>query len=322
MSMNPLVAESEASQCEIRTYVDKWTVMRNSASSDDPQSSSFNPVQRTGFVTAFYNAPTAWETRFQLVMDQNNLCLELDSDQDIVPQPESEMLFIVLANSAVRDVFYSIPIVVTRGPHPYVINYTNWTGGEPLDRNQTCITLREAAGVYVTVEQKSGAEGWKVKVSVPLAALNVSHITAGVEWMVNVIRYCGPDSQVPLSSWVPIRTGTIRMDDVTRPLAERLFRLDLYVANEGRLGTVFVGESPGAELFSTAKLLHRGITEKTLILECVEGIRGFDQGQLSASWLDPRGRATVLSLSNSAWQGNLWSMDITHPAPLVEGMYQ
>jgi hypothetical protein len=320
--MNPLKNVTGERYCAVRIYTDKWTVMgKTAAPANDREHIWKEAAPIGGFVTAFHNKSAALDTRAKLAIDRDFLYIELESDRASGPAPEAESLFVLLEMPADPDTFYSIPVTVTPGPHPFAIDYNNWTGAEPRDRRQTFIALGEEAGVR-TVVVKGEDGSWRAETAIPLAALNGPDTRAGAEWGLAIIRYCGPDSELPLTSWVPIRTGTVRMDDVRRPLDERVFRLDLYVANEGRLGAVFVGQPPGARLSSSTALLYRGFTEKTLILQGDDIPDTVDPERLVVSWIDPWGRSTAIVPTDSVRPGGEWVLHIVHPEPLEDGMYQ
>ncbi|TNJ63531.1 hypothetical protein FE784_24770 [Paenibacillus hemerocallicola] len=320
--MNPLKHDIGKRDNAVRIYTDKWTVMeKTAASANDGERVWTEAASIGGFATAYYNRSADRDTRARLAVDRDCLYIELASDPTTGPVPDAETVFVLLATPADDDAYYSIPVPVTAGPHPFVIDYNNWTGAEPRDRRQTFATLGEEAGVRTAVVK--GEQGsWRAEAAIPLAALNGPDTRTGAEWRLAIIRYCGPDSEIPLTSWVPIRTGTVRMDDVRRPLDERVYRLTVYTANEGRLGAVFVGQPPGARLSSSAALLYTGFIEKTLVLQGDDMPESADPERLVVTWIDPWGCSTAISPTDSVRRGSEWSLHFVHPEPLLDGMYQ
>ncbi|RKN72409.1 heparinase II/III domain-containing protein [Paenibacillus ginsengarvi] len=316
--MNPLKGDNGA----VRIYTDKWTVMDMVApTADDQDRIGQRDGSIEGFVTAFYNGPAGPDTRARLVCDGEYLHIGLASERADETSPDAENVFILLATPADGNLFYSVPIEVSPGSHPTIIGYNNWTGAEPKDRRQTIVTLTEETGVR-TVVAKGEDGSWRADAAIPLTAFNDADLRTGAEWGLAIVRYGGPGGAIPLSSWVPIRTGTVRMDDVRRSLDQRVFHLDLYVANEGRLGTVFVGKSPGGRLSSAIKLLYTSFTEKKLILHVDDRSAAALAQGLVMHWIDPSGRRTSITLRVSVGPSGEWSLCFSHPEPLEDGLYQ
>lgn len=337
--VNALKYDEGEKERQVRIYPNKWTAMGLTgahalANDGEPEKERQEIAQIGGFVTAFHNEPAMRDTRAKLTVDREYLYIEMKSDEKQREQEqdkgrheaqehisEAETVFVLLSTHADKHTFYSIAVVVTGGPHPFSIGYNNWTGAEQKDKRQTFIGLGEKDGVRTVVAKGAGGS-WVAKVAVPLAALNGPDVQAGSEWRLNIIRYFGPESPVPLSSWIPIRTGTVRMDDIRHSLAERVFRLDLFVANEGRLGPVFVGKPPGVCMSSSATLLYQSFTEKTIQFRCTGESGALDLKRLQMSWIDPQGRLTAISPTKADIQGDMVEMRFVHPEPSEEGMYQ
>ncbi|MDF2725867.1 MAG: Heparinase II/III-like protein [Paenibacillus sp.] len=310
---------------DIRVYADKWAVMGavggSAATNDsDMKQERLKEAQLGGFVTAFHHRPATPDTQARLTFDSE--CLYIEADGDAGQQAaEEETVFMLLAAPGDYDAFYSISVVITGGPHAYSIGYNNWAGAELADSRQTFRTLGVNDGVRTTVAK--GEQGsWKAVVSIPLTALRVPDVREDSEWRFNMIRYFGPESVVPLSSWIPIRTGTVRMDDNRRPLRDRVFRLDLFVANEGRLGAVFAGKPPGICIASSAAMLYEGFTEKTIRFAYDAQAAQLDLQRLRIVWIDPKGRQTVISSVKMFVEGGKADIRFVHPAPSEDGLYR
>lgn len=329
-------SEEVTEKASVRLFANKWAIMAKAPAAPQmdgniEESEWGQSAEIDGFVTAFHNEPVKRDTRVRLMVDTEQLYIALESEQGCETAVDAESVFVLLGTPSDKDIYYSISVDVTKGRHPYAIGYNNWTGAELRDRRQKFVHLGKEEGVRTVVSKRADGS-WSAEISVPLVSLGEPDLRSGAEWRLNVIRYFGPDATEPLSSWVPIRTGTIRMEDVRRPLEERLFRLELYVANEGRLGTVFVerpsGNPPGVrtptewKLSTTlATLLYRGNSEKTLSFRSRD-LSGVDPSHLSIAWIDPLGRKTVLDSTNLRHKEAEYTLDFVHPDAREDGLYQ
>ncbi|GAA3405022.1 heparinase II/III family protein [Paenibacillus hodogayensis] len=359
-------SEGEAGSAEVRLFPDKWAIMRYPSICRPEAGLAIGPdwegsAELTGFVTAFHNEPAARDTlvRAALAGDRLHLMLESGPGGDILPETETETVFVLISLPEDRDMFYTVDVEITAGAHRYQIGYNNWTRTERRDQKQTFVRLAGEQDVRPLVEKRMNGS-WTAEVSIPLELLGNPDRREGAEWRFNVVRYGGPEASEPMSSWVPIRTGTIRMDDIHRPLDERIFRVELFAANEGRLGSVFIGRPPappsaadtteggGAgpdgpaeagralaasflpsaaasgtmprETTLSAALLYRSFTAKALRLSGPAG-GSLDAGRISLVWVDPLGRQSIIVPSGLPARDGNGALEFAHPAPLEEGLY-
>ncbi|MEF3308166.1 heparinase II/III family protein [Paenibacillus sp. GYB004] len=337
-------ASENAAEPAVRLYTDRWAVMAKAESAPlidgEPGEREWaGAAEISGFVTMFHNRPAGRDMRAKLLYDDRHLYVALESASYPAAVPEAENVFLLFGTPSERDVFYSVPVVVRQGSHPIVIGYNNWTGAELTDRRQQFIELGSGHGVRQAVSNRTDGS-WSAEISIPLNALGSQDVQSGAEWRFNIIRYCGPDASEPLCSWIPIRTGTVLMDDIHRPLEQRIFRLHVFVANEGRLGSVFVDRPPAggptagpgmstAEAVAaepsaglSASLKVRSFTCKTLVLHDTGALDHPAVRTTAIVWVDPLGRETPVEATAVHRQGTECKLDFVHPEPRVDGLYQ
>lgn len=285
-----------------------------------------SPLQ--GFKTFFANGPADRDTFVKVVYDPSRLYISLESPAGYDTPAAAERLFIVLGNGADNRTFYTIPVNVATDSHPVAISFNNWTGADPEDNEQKFINL--VLGKQVTPAVVKRPDGsWSAEVAVPWSAIGVPRLEPGTELKLNVVRYYGPDSPYPASSWVPVRTSALIDDDRNQPFDQRAFTLHAGVTNESRMGTLYVAQPPSisaggpAEAWrpQNARLLFKSFGEKVLTFK-KSSYPQLKQADIRLVWTSPSGGQSIPGDMSLDMRGNEYLLGFTHPAPLEDGLYR
>lgn len=285
-----------------------------------------SPLQ--GFKTFFDHEQAERDTVVKVVYDASNLYISLQSPLGYDSPPKAERVFIVLNNGEDEQTFYTIPVLVTTDSHSVGISLNNWTGQDPEDSKQQFINLVLNKMVTpVVLKQSDGS--WMAEIAVPWSAVGGPQLRPAAELRLNVIRYYGPDSPYPASSWVPIRTSSLIDDDRTRPFDQRAFTLHAGVTNQGRLGRLFL-ERPPSDTVDTqtdawkpenSRLLFKSFGKKVLAFK-KSSYPQLKHAVFQLIWTSPSDERTVIGDAMLSKQGTDYLLEFSHPAPLENGMYR
>lgn len=293
---------------------------------DEPVWGQAQPLQ--GFKTFFDNLETGHDTVVKVVYDPNRLYISLESPTGYDVPPAAERLFIVLGNGVDELTFYTIPVNVTTDTHPVGISFNNWTGQDPQDSEQKFVNLVLGKQVSPVVHKRADGS-WSAEVAIPWSAIGGPRLAPTSELKLNVVRYYGPDSPYPASSWIPVRTSTLIDDDRTRPFDQRAFTLHAGVTNENRLGTLYMAKPPSISAGSpveawrpqNARLLFKSFGEKVLAFK-KSSYPQLKHADMRLVWSSPSGERTILGDAALTKQGDDYLLGFTHPAPLEDGLYR
>lgn len=313
---------------------DRWGVVTHNAYGpivadgilNEPAWGQATPLQ--GFTTFFDNRQTDHDTVAKVVYDPNRLYISLESPTGYDVLPSAERLFIVLGNGMDERTFYTIPVNVTTDTHPVGISFNNWTGQEPRDSEQQFVNLVLGKQVSPVVHKRANGS-WSAEVAIPWSAIGGPRLQPTAELKLNVVRYYGPDSPYPASSWVPVRTSTLIDDDRNRPFDQRAFTLHAGVTNESRLGTLYMANPPSisgggqAEAWrpQIARLLFKSFGEKVLAFK-KSSYPQLKHADIRLVWTSPSGEQTILGAAAPVKQGEDYLLGFSHPAPLEAGLYR
>lgn len=262
------------------------------------------------------------DTVIKTVYDHTAFYMLIQSDAEQTPPPAAERLFILLEDMQDEQKFYTIPVAVTADTHPVGISWNNWTGGEPFDSTQTFVNLGQNGSVLRHVRKETDGR-WTVELKVPWSAIGSPNLAEQSELRLNVLRFYGAGASDPASSWVPVRQSVVIDDDRVRPYDQRSFTLHAGVANQGRLGSLYVGGLADTVPWQPeeASLRYKQFGEKVLQFED-ENAAALSAEDIELVWIDPRGTETVLSSVMLASQGDTVQLTFAHPAPLADGLYR
>ncbi|RKN72405.1 heparinase II/III domain-containing protein [Paenibacillus ginsengarvi] len=281
-----------------------------------------------GFRTFFNHLETEHDTVVKVVYDPNRLYVSLESSTGYDVPPPAERLFIVLGNGTDDLTFYTIPVNVTTDSHPVSISFNNWTGQDPEDSEQKFVNLVLNKQVTPVVNKRPDGS-WTAEVAIPWSAIGGARLTPASELKLNVVRYYGPDSPYPASSWVPVRTSTVIDDDRNRAFDQRAFTLHAGVTNENRLGTLYIANPPSisaggpAETWrpQNARLLFKSFGEKVLAFK-KSSYPQLKHADMRLIWNSPSGERTIVNDAALTKHGSDYLLSFSHPAPLEDGLYR
>lgn len=293
---------------------------------NDPAWGQATPLH--GFKTFFDNRETEHDTVVKVVYDASRLYIALESPTGYDVLPSAERLFIVLGDGTNENTFYTIPVNVTTDTHPVGISFNNWTGQEPRDSGQQFVNLVLGKQVSPVVHKRANGS-WSAEVAIPWSAIGGLRLQPSAELKLNVVRYYGPDSPYPASSWVPVRTSTLIDDDRNRPFDQRAFTLHAGVTNESRLGTLYMANPPSISADGPAeawrpqnvRLLFKSFGEKVLAFN-KSSYPQLKHADIRLVWTSPSGEQTILGDAALVKQGNDYLLGFSHPAPLEDGLYR
>ncbi|GAA3405013.1 heparinase II/III family protein [Paenibacillus hodogayensis] len=279
------------------------------------------------FKTFFDHRPAEHDTVVKVVYDASRLYISLQSPLGYDSPPKAERVFVVLADPGNDQKFYTIPVVVTLDSHPVGISLRNWTGSDPKVSGQQFVNLGQSNQVKPVVNKQPNGS-WTAEMAVPWSVIGSPQLAPGAELRMNVIRYYGPDSPYPASSWVPIRTSTLIDDDRNRPFDQRSLTLHGDVTNEGRLGSLYLEAPPSSAFGSPAEawkpedsaLQFRSFGEKALTF-AKSAYPGLQQSDIAVVWTSPSGERTEAGDIQLGEEGQKWRIGFSHPAPLEDGLY-
>ncbi|MDF2670121.1 MAG: Heparinase II/III-like protein [Paenibacillus sp.] len=312
---------------------DRWAIMGQSKGSSVhvdgilDESAWGEALSLQGFTTFFDNRQVEYDTQAKLVYDSSYLYVSMTSPKGYDTHPAAERVFIVLASDVDSQTFYTVPVTITTDSHPVGISLNNWSGGEPHDRAQTFVDLVLSKKVTPVVEKQSNGS-WSAEVAIPWNELGSPELRSLTELKLNIVRYYGPSSPYSASSWVPIRTSALLDHDEDRPFDERQFRLHAGVANENRLGTLFLLDAPTGEAESlfkkvqppNARLLFKSFNEKMLAFNSKKH-PDLKQSDLRLVWGTPSGMQTEVTEFLLEKQKRDYRITFSHPVVVDEGQY-
>lgn len=334
----------------MRTYTDKWVVIPEWTAGPmidgKPDEALWKQAAGLdGFVTAFYERPTAHEIGYRAAYGNGQLYIagRMAEDEANTLAFVEIVLQAVGNNPAVHHVV-RIPFPSASPNDPVITTY--WNTAELKDNGSRrditgSISGIASAGGFVTVEA-----------SIPLDALAQDGVEPGDEWGINLL-HVHRLYEAPLLSWVPIRHS----DFTHRPSPSELASgsneaaYSASVVNEGRLGSVFfkhlpqqllvAASAPSVTATLTAPIaptaarsvaslqvwqpeeavLHFiGFTEKTLSFALPEADSASTEIQLW--WQEPGGVWEPVETGETKAEAGRHAVSFRHPAPLAAGMYR
>lgn len=280
-----------------------------------------------GFTTFFDNAPAERDTVVRVVYDASKLYISLQSPLGYDSPPQAERVFVVLGDPGNDQKFYIVPVSVTLDSHPVGISLRNWTGSDPRVSGQQFVNLGQGSQVTPVVHKQPDGS-WTAEMAIPWSKIGSPQPEPGMELRMNVIRYYGPNSPYPASSWVPIRTSTLIDDDRNHPFDQRSLTVHVDVTGEGRLGSLYV-ETPPSETYgspaeywqpSNAALKFRSFGEKTLAFG-KSAYPGLGPNDMTLVWKSPAGERTTIGDAQLGEENGEWLIEFSHPSPLEDGLY-
>lgn len=282
-----------------------------------------------GFRTFYDHRVPERDTIVKIAYDANHLYVALHSPLGYEEEPKAERLFLVLGTAEDEQTFYTIPVAITTDSHPVGISLNNWTGQDPEDRAQTVVRLTPAMGVAPAVAKRNDGS-WSAEVAIPWSALGSPSLQAGAALRLNVIRYYGPDSPYPASSWVPVRASALIDNDQHTPLESRTYTVHAGVTNEGRLGRLFLERTPATALGggqaqpwkpTHARFLFKSFGEKRLAFK-KSSYPQLKHADIRLVWTAPSGEQTVIDDAVVGKRRGDYVLEFSHPAPLENGQYE
>jgi hypothetical protein len=301
----------QAPGAEVQSYADRWGVVPESMNSPtvdgNLESIWESAFQADGFLTMFDNQPAASDTEISLLHDEDNLYIGLKGHKDqTAPAPETEKVEVLLAPGRVTDAVYRLNIPIVSGSRTIS---TNWGG-----------VTTDLTGAEVQVIQ--GSDSWTLEARIPIASLGVDAVTAGDQWMFNVLRYYGINSQ-PFSSWVPIRDSYISDQGGTS------YSLVSHVVNQARMAPIYFSSLPALSGVDGSRANAWSPSNWSLVYQDyqtkqfrMKGSAIHSGTEIQLSWVSPDGVSTKLEEPAIEKQDQDTVVTFSHPKPLARGLYR
>lgn len=291
----------------ISTYLNKWSVISKTKQAPQIDGDLNDKAWKSatvlsGFLTPYFNKQSDDNTEVKMTFNDKYVFFSLTSDNKEKTLANFEILLKPEQN---KNTYYRIPLKIKDVQSKYVNDWgPNITTVNP-----------------VKSQVKETSETITAEMAISLHSINIDEIVPGEEWSFNAIVQHELNSS-PMSSWIPIQTSSIHYTGGNANAYGS-------VTNEGRAGSIFMGELPENKKFSQPlvawdpeqfSLQYKSFSEKELSFKRQD--LNPKKTNIHLKWRAPSGSWESLDDPEVQKSKEQLVVSFTHPAPLENGLYQ